>query len=282
MTMASDALLCTVPVSAQGTATGVNAATPWFQEIQAIGAVATTIGVLIALYVAIVREPRKAAEERKRHKAQFDALRRVHGKRVAAQARKVVPSCARTPIFGDTWWTVRIDNTSKAATTILAVEVAAMDANGIEVPDGCRQANNTMPVDQALERSVLAALSTFAGGSQEQGSELSPALKHVLRDAFIGHFATGWQRILPPNQASVMAYTTTKPDYTLRVTIEYEDESGYLWRRTDTSQPKRVGWESLLAGGADWIDSPAGGLGRRTLGRTGDVGPRRSRRLWSR
>jgi hypothetical protein len=46
-----------------------------------------------------------------------------------------------------------------------------------------------------------------------------------------------WQRTLPPNQATVMAYTTTEPDYTLRVTIEYEDETGYQWRRTNTSQP---------------------------------------------
>jgi hypothetical protein len=45
---------------------------------------------------------------------------------------------------------------------------------------------------------------------------------------------------LSPNQATVMAYTATEPDYTLRVTIEYEDETGYQWRRTNTSQPKRI------------------------------------------
>jgi hypothetical protein len=49
-----------------------------------------------------------------------------------------------------------------------------------------------------------------------------------------------WQRTLLPNQGTVMAYTTTEPDYTLRVTIEYEDETGYQWRR-NTSQPKRIG-----------------------------------------
>ena len=38
-----------------------------------------------------------------------------------------------------------------------------------------------------------------------------------------------------------MAYTTTKPDYTLRVTIEYEDETGYQWRRINSSQLKRIG-----------------------------------------
>ena len=38
-----------------------------------------------------------------------------------------------------------------------------------------------------------------------------------------------------------MAYTTAQPDYTLRVTIGYEDEAGYQWRRTDTGPPKRIG-----------------------------------------
>jgi hypothetical protein len=31
----------------------------WLQEIQAIGAVATTIGVLTALYIAVIRDPGK-------------------------------------------------------------------------------------------------------------------------------------------------------------------------------------------------------------------------------
>ena len=37
-----------------------------------------------------------------------------------------------------------------------------------------------------------------------------------------------------------MAYTTTNPNYGLRITIHYEDEVGFQWRRTDTSQPIRV------------------------------------------
>jgi len=241
--------------TAQGASDFVDQLPLWLQETQAISAVATTLGVLIALYVAVVREPRKAGEERQRHQAQIDALRRVHWKRVAAQARKVVPSCARTPMFGDLWWTVRIDNTSNAVTTILAVEVEAIDANGIEVPDGCRQANNTMPVGQAFDRSVQAAQPgslaggfqqstfdemTFAGAWQRQSGRLPPALKQALRDALVGHFAVEWQRTLPPNQHTVMAYTTTKSDYSLRVTIEYEDHAGYQWRRTDSCQPKRV------------------------------------------
>ena len=215
----------------------------WLQGTQAIAAVATTVGVLIALYVAVIREPRKAVEERRRHKAQVDALRRAVRKRVAAQARKVVPSCMRAPMFGDSWWTVRIDNTSNAVATILAVDVAALDANGVHVPGGCRQASNTMPVDEVFDRSVRAVLVGDDVEISELSGRLSPALNRALRNALVGHLATEWQRTLPPNHHTVMAYTTTKPEYTLHVTIDYEDEAGFQWRRTDISPPKRMGKE---------------------------------------
>jgi hypothetical protein len=229
-------LLSVARISAQGTSDVVNQTSLWLQEIQAIAAVATTIGVLIALYVAAIREPRKAATESRRHEAQMDALRRAHRKRVTAQARKVIPSCVRTPMFGGSWWTVGVDNASNAVTTILDVEVKAIDTNGLEVPDGCEQVDNTTTLDQVFDRSILAAMS----GSLDGGLQ-PPPVKQALRDALIGHFATEWQRVLPPHQHTVMAYTTTRPHYTLSVTIDYEDEAGYQWRRTGTSQPRLLG-----------------------------------------
>jgi hypothetical protein len=132
---------------------------------------------------------------------------------------------------------VRIDNAGNAATTILAVEVMAIDANGIEVPEGCRPAHNTVAVDQAFDRSIRAALSA---NSQPRSGQLAPAFKQALRDSLVSHFATEWPRTLPPNQHTVMAYTTASPGHTLRVTIDYEDKTGYQWRRTDTSQPTRI------------------------------------------
>jgi hypothetical protein len=80
--------LLSVAHVAQGPSDVVDQTSIWLQEIQAISAVATTVGVLIALYVAAIREPRKAAAESRRHKAQMDALRRAHRKRVTAQARR--------------------------------------------------------------------------------------------------------------------------------------------------------------------------------------------------
>jgi hypothetical protein len=54
------------------------------------------------------------------------------------------------------------------------------------------------------------------------------------------HFVNGWPRTIAPNHHAVMCYTTTDPSYKLRVTIDYEDEAGFQWRRTDTGQPRRT------------------------------------------
>jgi hypothetical protein len=209
----------------------------WLQVIQAVGAIATTIGVLTALYIAAIRDPRKDAAERNHHAAQISELRAAERERIAAQARRVVPTCHRTPMFGDNWWTVRIDNTSNSEATLLAVSIAAVDANGLEVPNGCRVASNTMSIEDAFDRSVRAALADMSRGGFE--NQLVPAFKHAIRDELIGHIVARWPRSLPPHQHAVMAYTTTEPDYRLRISIEYEDEAGFQWRRTDTSPPTR-------------------------------------------
>jgi len=49
----------------------------WYVVVQSAASVATTIGVLTALYVAVVREPRKADEERKRREVEMEALKRA-------------------------------------------------------------------------------------------------------------------------------------------------------------------------------------------------------------
>jgi hypothetical protein len=197
----------------------------WLQVTQAVAAIATTIGVLIALYVAAIREPRKAAEERRHHLAQMNALHRAERERVAAQARKILPSCVRTPTFGDSSWTVRIDNASNAVTRLLAVDVTALDINGFEVPHGCSQAGDTLSVDQVLDRSVRAALSDMSHGGFEQ--QLVPVFKNAIRDTLVGRFVKEWPRTLAPNQHAVMAYSSADPNYKLRITIDYEDEAGY-------------------------------------------------------
>jgi hypothetical protein len=231
-------LLLADQLSAQFATHAATQSPAWLQAIQATGGIATTVGVLTALYIAAIREPRKDAAERREHMAQLNALHNAEKDRIAAQSRKVLPTCARTPMFGDSWWTVKIDNASNAEVTILSVDIAALDAKGAEVPNGCRPASNTMSVEDAFDRSVRAALADMSRDGFEH--QLVPTFRHTVHEALIGHIVNQWPRRLPPSQHAVMAYTTAHPSYTVRVTIGYEDSAGYQWVRTDTSQPRRA------------------------------------------
>jgi hypothetical protein len=239
--MISHALALSDPITARSASQAVLQSPLWFQVVQTVAAIATTIGVLTALYIAVIRDPRKASQEHLHHVERMSALHKVAKERAAAQARKVVPSCGRIPMFGDSAWKVRVDNAGKAMTTILAVDVTALDANGFEIPGGCRPANDTLPVDQAFDRAVRAAHS-------ESSNHPALTIKQAIRDALAGHVVQEWPRTLPPNHYAVMAYTTTDPNYQLRITIDYEDEAGYQWRRTDTSQPRRTDQEPFIGG----------------------------------
>jgi hypothetical protein len=203
------------------------AAPLWLQVIQAAGGLATTVGVLIALYIAVIRDPREASEEHRHHVAQMAALQRAKADRAGAHARKVVPSCARAPILGDSWWIVRMDNESVASTTIVAVDVTAVDSKGIEVPNGC------LPADNA--RSALAE----SLGSQLQ-RPLAGTLEQTVQSAVTLHFVKEWPRTLPPLRHAVMTYTAADPSYRLRITVDYKDDEGFQWRRTESRQPRRI------------------------------------------
>jgi len=101
----TDALVFLTRISAQGTSHVVHQTSLWVQVIPATAVVATTVGVLITLSVAVVGELNK---------------------RVAAQAR-----CC---------WRAGIENATSAIRTIVARDVKAIPAKASEEPDGCRQA----------------------------------------------------------------------------------------------------------------------------------------------
>jgi len=100
----TDALVFLTRITAQGTSHLVNQTSLWVQVIRVTVAVATTVGVLITLCVAVVGELNK---------------------RVVGQARS--------------WLTAGIENATSAIMSMLACDVKAIVANGSEEPDGCRQ-----------------------------------------------------------------------------------------------------------------------------------------------
>jgi hypothetical protein len=112
--MTNNALEFVGHINALGPPIAANQTPVWLQEVQALAGIATTMGVLIALYIAAIREPRKDAAERRHHAAQIDALRRAEQARIAAQARKVLPSCVRTHLLTSLDEPAPSDSTSTA------------------------------------------------------------------------------------------------------------------------------------------------------------------------
>ena len=86
-------------------------------------------------------------------------MQRAEDDRIAAQAGKIVPTIFPADLFGENMWTVKVSNTSNGVVTNLAVSVTAVDADGHEIPGGCRQANNQISIGDAFRRLISDALS---------------------------------------------------------------------------------------------------------------------------
>ena len=84
--MTNHALALAGPMTAQCASQAVSQSPLWLQVIQAAGGFATTIGVLIAVYIAVIREPREASEVHRHHVAQMDALQRAKTERFGSAA----------------------------------------------------------------------------------------------------------------------------------------------------------------------------------------------------
>ena len=215
-------------------------------------------------------------EDRRRYDDQMATLQRAESDRIAAQARKVVPSVNRADMFGENLWMVRVNNTSTGVVTDLSVRVAAFDSHGNKIPDGCRQANNEVKIGQGIERMITEAFRGGISGAVQSdpyqmltrmmgvgqpgigrvgpdpsrmnaqqmdrfiNQRLGADFSERLREAMAGDLAAEWMKTLTPNQHTVMAFKAAQADYTLRAFIEFEDEAGYRWERDDNSQPRKI------------------------------------------
>lgn len=231
----------------------------WLEVTQPI---ATTTGVLIALAVALWNVSQNRAE-RKDRSVQLAALDRAEQDRIAAQARKVVPTLVRATIFGPDMWSIKVSNHSNAVVTELHVDVEGVDGNGNPIENSCTPANGKIGtsevfrrvIGEALSGSIDAAVSRAQGqygglmglagmptsGIGAQASrQLAPQVSQALQEALNGQLATHWPTTLTPEQQAVMAYSASDTAESIEVRITFTDEAGYRWTRTDRSGPERI------------------------------------------
>ncbi len=93
------------------------------------------------------------------------ALQRAEDDRIAAQARKIVPTIFPADLLGENMCTIKVSNTSNGVVTNLTVSVIAVNADGNEIPGGCRQANHQISVGDAFRRLISDVLSGAVTGA---------------------------------------------------------------------------------------------------------------------
>ncbi|BBZ47934.1 hypothetical protein MPRM_52150 [Mycobacterium parmense] len=148
----------------------------------------------------------------------------------------------RTPValLGPQIWAVTVANQSASLAIDVQVSVDAVDSEGRSIPGGARRST------QAIA-DVFARLRTGPWPDEhhpliEPGGVL-PTRQQVFlasrMDLVAAHNAVDFPRWLRPNQHASALYSLG-PDASLRVRIQFEDEAGEVWSRTNDADPERV------------------------------------------
>jgi hypothetical protein len=217
----------------------------------------------------------QAEYERQRHEVQIKAFKQAEDDRLAAQARRVIPAIFPGVAFSRTVWNVRIDNWSNDSISDLQIDVFVQDHSGSTVPHGYRLANKVslgeamiaawLPeFSRALDavaakyREFVEQLRSGALSLTENPEEIAAIqagfdtawsaldqqtagmLQVQVNHAIQTQLTDEWPTVLAPGRFTAMAIETTKPEYTPRLKMRFEDSSGYVRERTDTEGPKRV------------------------------------------
>ncbi|WP_454166006.1 hypothetical protein [Gordonia iterans] len=229
------------------------------QGAASVAAIATTIGVIVALVVAF-RNAKKDRDDRRELRA--------------AQARKVIPAATRSDILGPRMWVLAVLNRSEAMVRHLRVEIVGYDADGQVAENAAELANDKVDLSQAFSRAVpgfsglmdmisnpFAAMDPSRFLDPEQLAALQsrgPIPTHMfaaqqprnpkaeLQQAIGATFTAEWPTTLTPTREVSMAVQAVEAVRKLSVTITFEDEAGYQWRRTDDGMPE------LVRSGSKW------------------------------
>jgi hypothetical protein len=220
---------------------------------------------------------RQAIVERERFEKQIDALERAENERLAAQARKVISQVVNASAIIPNLYHVGINNFGTEIVSALQIEVFAKDGSGDIVPDACQFADQTsvseamadvivpeidktfdiisVRLQQLLEQAKAGSIDlgvdaqlvdaifnhVYAAMDEEMniGEQKATILKEQVKHQVVAQLYQQWPQVLAPGQWAVMPFLTTKPEYSLRVDLQFDD-SNYTWSRIDGGKPRIV------------------------------------------
>lgn len=248
---------------------------------------ATVFGALgviiagIALWVQWLRGRRdrrdaraQAIVERERFEKQIEALQQSENDRLAAQARRIVPSFLQASAVIPNLWHVRIDNASTEVISSLYVDVYAVDHEDNKVPDACVPADRIslgQAMAEFLDRTMKptfdmvnerwrdfveqvksgvielgedpaqfeAYLDQITAG-MDINEQTAAAMKEQVKHEIAVNLSDQWPMIMSPGQFAARPFILARADLLPRVYLRFDEPFGYTWERTDITKPRRV------------------------------------------
>lgn len=163
-----------------------------------------------------------------------------------ASVRQVTIYRTPLPLLGPQIWAVTVANHSTSLALGLTVHVDAVDSDDNRLPDGATRSKQDLT-------DVVAKLR--AGPWPEEHRPLmnshaaSPALGSSFvangMDVLAAHTALDFPRWLRPNQHASALYAL-EPNASVRVRVQFKDEAGDVWSRTNDAEPERFSSSSVL------------------------------------
>jgi hypothetical protein len=156
-----------------------------------------------------------------------------------ASARQV--TIYRTPValLGPLVWAVTVMNHSTSLATDLTVRVDGVDTEGNQLPDGARRSRQAIADVFAKLRTGPwpdeHPLTDRGGVSLARG----PSLLINGMEVLAAHTALDFPRWLRPNQHASALYAL-EPNASPRVRVQFKDEAGEVWARTNDAEPETV------------------------------------------
>lgn len=163
----------------------------------------------------------------------------------ADQARKVMSYRMSVSLLGPGTWRVKVHNHSTGPITDFKVRVSAVDSDGNEVPDGAQRSKEKIASADVFAEVIGDALSGSlrpvmgAGGALTASRALTPTIRPQFQDVLAAHMTDGFPSGLAPDEHALALYVLASNTSPV-VRMEFRDEAGIAWSRTNDEEPVRI------------------------------------------